>query len=337
MKEHTQKKMKALVAVLIISTVGIVSLSGCTTQNENTIKISGANALQPMMQVWADEYHKIHPEINIDVGGGGAGKGMTEALAGVVNIGMYSQEISQNNIDDGVFWVSVAADAVVATMNDQNPVKDILLTKGVTRQQLEDIFTHTYETRTIKTWGQLAGNASLSTERIWVFTRQDSCGAASMWALYLGNYLQDNFSSTADTAVIEDAPLLNEIKKNTYGIGYNNINTVYNMSSKLPYEGTLPIPLDLNENGIIDENESFYANNTEITTAIKNHVYPWPPARNLHLVTKDEFTGAAKNFVHWILTDGQQYISSSGYIQLSQEALAEQLQYLTSGTRPEIP
>jgi phosphate transport system substrate-binding protein len=337
MKEHTQKKMKALVAVVILSMVGIVSLSGCTTQQENVIKISGANALQPMMQVWADEYQKIHPEIIIDVGGGGAGKGMTEALAGVVDIGMYSQEITQDNIDDGVFWVSVAADAVVATMSDQNPVKDILLRKGVTKQQLEDIFTHTYETRTIKTWGQLAGNASLSNERIWVYTRQDSCGAAGMWALYLGNYKQDNFSSAADAAVIEDAPLLKAIKNDQNGIGYNNINTVYNMSSKIPYDGTLPIPLDLNENGIIDENESFYHNNTEIATAIKNHIYPWPPARNLHLVTKDNFTGAAKEFINWILTDGQQYVSISGYIPLSQEALAEQIQYLNSGTRPEIP
>jgi phosphate transport system substrate-binding protein len=336
MKEKTQKKMTALIAVLLISTGGILSLSGCTSQQTNVIKISGANALQPMMEVWAKEYQKLHPDIRIDVSGGGAGKGMTEAIAGVVDIGMYSKEISQNDIANGVFWVSVASDAVIATMNSQNPVKDMILTKGVTKAQLRDIFTNVYANRTIKTWGELVGDPNASTERIWVFTRQDSCGAAEMWAKYLGKYLQDNLTAAADAAQIEDAGVRTAVQGNINSIGYNNINTVYDMQTKLPYPGVLPIPLDLNENGILDANESFYQNSTSMVNAIKNHIYPWPPARNLHLVTKHNFTGIVKDFVNWILTDGQQYVETSGYLQLPQETLQQQIQYLNSGTRPEI-
>jgi phosphate transport system substrate-binding protein len=336
MKNQTQKKMTALIAVLLMSTVGIVSLSGCTSQQQNVIKISGANALQPMMEVWAKEYQKLHPDIRIDVSGGGAGKGMTEAIAGVVDIGMYSKEITQNDIVNGVFWVSVASDAVIATMNSQNPVKDMILAKGVTKAQLRDIFTNVYSNRNIKTWGQLVGDSNASTERIWVFTRQDSCGAAEMWAKYLGRYLQDNLTAAADAAQIEDAGVRTAVQGNVNSIGYNNINTVYDMQTKLPYSGILPVPLDLNENGILDANESFYQNSSSIINAIRNHIYPWPPARNLHLVTKHNFTGIVKDFINWILTDGQQYVESSGYLQLPQETLQQQIQYLNSGTRPEI-
>jgi phosphate transport system substrate-binding protein len=336
MKNQTQKKMTALISVLLMSTVGIVSLSGCTSQQQNVIKISGANALQPMMEVWAKEYQKLHPDIRIDVSGGGAGKGMTEAIAGVVDIGMYSKEITQNDIVNGVFWVSVASDAVIATMNSQNPVKDMILAKGVTKAQLRDIFTNVYSNRNIKTWGQLVGDSNASTERIWVFTRQDSCGAAEMWAKYLGRYLQDNLTAAADAAQIEDAGVRTAVQGNVNSIGYNNINTVYDMQTKLPYSGILPVPLDLNENGILDANESFYQNSSSIINAIRNHIYPWPPARNLHLVTKHNFTGIVKDFINWILTDGQQYVESSGYLQLPQETLQQQIQYLNSGTRPEI-
>ena len=42
-------------------------------KREKTIEVSGANALQPMMEVWAEEYQKIHPDIKINVNGGGAG------------------------------------------------------------------------------------------------------------------------------------------------------------------------------------------------------------------------------------------------------------------------
>jgi phosphate transport system substrate-binding protein len=334
--KNTHKKMKAVAAVFLISILGIVGLSGCTSTQQNVIKISGANALQPMMEVWAKEYEKIHPEIRIDVSGGGAGKGMTEALAGVVDIGMYSKDISKNDITNDVFWVSVASDAVVATMNSQNPLKNQILAKGVTKAELRDIFVNTYQNRAIKTWGQLVGEPNASTERIWVFTRQDSCGAAEMWAKYLGNYLQDNLTAVADAAQIEDVGVRTAVQGNIFAIGYNNINTVYDMQTKEPYPGVLPIPLDLNENGMIDANESFYQNSTTIINAIKNHIYPWPPARNLTLVTKHNFTGAARDFVEWILTDGQQYVSSSGYLQLPQQTLDEQIQYLNTGTRPEL-
>lgn len=336
MKRQSQKKPLVFAIAILLITTGSLILSGCTGQQSNIIKISGANALQPMMEVWAKEYQKLYPEIRIDVSGGGAGKGMTESLAGVVDIGMYSKEVTSNDIANGVFWVSVASDAVIATMNSQNPVKDLILTQGVTKAHLRDIFMSVYENRTIKTWGDLVGNPNASTQRIWVFTRQDSCGAAEMWAKYLGTYLQDNLTATADAAQIEDAGVRTAVQGNVNSIGYNNINTVYDIQTKLPYTGILPIPLDLNENGILDENESFYDNSTEIVNAIRNHIYPWPPARNLHLVTKNNFTGIVKDFVEWILIEGQQYVETSGYLKLPEQTLNLQIQYLNSGTRPEI-
>ena len=67
--------------------------------------------------------------------------GMTQALAGTVDIGMVSRDIRDSEIDQGAFWVSVAKDTVVATINANNPVKDIIYSQGVNRSQLEDIFT----------------------------------------------------------------------------------------------------------------------------------------------------------------------------------------------------
>ena len=58
-----------------------------------TIAVSGAFALYPMMTVWADEFQKLHPDVQFDVQGGGAGKGMTDTIAGAVDIGMISRSI----------------------------------------------------------------------------------------------------------------------------------------------------------------------------------------------------------------------------------------------------
>ncbi len=327
-------------AVLFITLILMVAaFSGCTTQQKNTIKIEGAFALTPMMEKWVSEYRKIHPEINIDINANGAGAGMADAIKKLCDIGMVSREIHQSEIDQGVFWVSVVKDAVVATINANNPVIDTILSKGITRQQFKDIFI----TGTIKTWGQLVGDENI-TQNIIVYTRSDSCGAAETWAAYLGNYKQNDLGSQVDldriSAVNGDNTLAATIQREQYGIGFNNIAYVYTKAlqngSKVPADGMLPVPIDLNENGTLDEYEQVYADRTSIVAAITNNIYPSPPARPLHLVTSHNFTGIVKDFVQWILVEGQQYVLDTGYVPLSDSTIATQLQYLESGTRPEI-
>jgi len=340
MKKKDTKNITPIFVLLITIIFFIAALPGCTTQQKNTIKIEGAFALTPMMEKWASEYKKIHPEITIDINANGAGAGMADALNKLCDIGMVSREIHQSEIDQGAFWVSVVKDAVVATINAKNPVIDTILSTGLTRQQFKDIFV----TGTIKTWGQLIGDERI-TQNIIVYTRSDSCGAAETWAQYLGDYKQNDLGSQVDldriSAVNGDNTLAATIQREQYGIGFNNIAFVYTKAladgTVVPADGILPVPIDLNENGTLDDDERVYANRTSIVTAINNNIYPSPPARPLHLVTTKNFTGIVKDFVHWILIDGQQYVLDTGYVPLSDSIIATQLQYLESGTRPEIP
>ena len=64
------------------------------------ISLSGAFALYPMVVKWAEEFKKIHPNVRIDISGGGAGKGMTDALAKVVDLGMVSRDVHDVELKD---------------------------------------------------------------------------------------------------------------------------------------------------------------------------------------------------------------------------------------------
>lgn len=339
MKQKETKHVMPIAVLLITIIFMMAAFSGCTTQQKNTIKIEGAFALTPMMEKWVSEYKKIHPEINIDINANGAGAGMADALKKLCDIGMVSREVHQSEIDQGAFWVSVVKDAVVATINANNPVINTILSTGLTRQQFKDI----YITGTIKTWGQIVGDENI-TQNIIVYTRSDSCGAAETWAAYLGSYKQNDLGSQVDldriSAVNGDNTLAATIQREQYGIGFNNIAYVYTKAlpdgTTVPADGILPIPIDLNENGTLDDYEQVYTDRTSIVAAINNDVYPSPPARPLHLVTSQNFTGIVKDFVHWILVEGQQYVLETGYVPLSDATIAAQLQYLESGTRPEI-
>src|SRR5690242_9753046 len=75
--------------------------SNSTDTLSGTITVSGAFALYPLMTVWGDEFHQLHPNVEFDISGGGAGKGMTDTLSGAVDIGMVSRKVKPEEESQG--------------------------------------------------------------------------------------------------------------------------------------------------------------------------------------------------------------------------------------------
>jgi len=313
-KRHFSPSSLAIVALLCLF------LGGC--RSERTLTISGAWALYPMVVRWGEEFQALHPDVQFDISAGGAGKGMADVLGGAVDIGMVSREIYPEELDQGAWWVAVTMDAVVPTMNGDNPHLAQVQAQGLTRETLEAIWTGK-----VKTWGEVIGDPSV-TDEIHVYTRSDACGAAATWAAYLGDYKQEDLQGVA---VYGDPGLATAVSDDPLGIGYNNLNFAYDADTGRPVAKIQIVPIDHNENGQVDEDESFCATKTDLTAAIADGRYPAPPARDLYLVTLGAPDGLAKAFIEWTLTDGQAFVDEVGYIQLSQGQLQAQLEELQAG------
>lgn len=290
--------------------------SGSDEQLKGIIGVSGAFALYPMMTVWAEEFSKLHPEVQFDIQGGGAGKGMTDALSGAVDIGMVSRGIKEEEISQGAYWVSVTKDAVFPIISAENPVKDVLISRGISQEEFRKIFI----TGEIKTWGELAGQPEI-TDEINVYTRTDSAGAAEMWAKFAGGKVQDDIKGIG---VNGEPALVDTVIKDPLGIGYSNLNSVFDLGTGEIITGMIIPPIDLNGNGQADEDE-YLQNKTDAVSAVSSGKYPSPPARFENLVTKGKPTGLVKIFIEWILTDGQKYLDQAGYIKLTDQQQQESL------------
>jgi phosphate transport system substrate-binding protein len=318
------RTLPSLIGFLIILSI-IITSCGSASQanlddngNAGTITISGAWALYPMMIRWQEEYQNANPNISFDISAGGAGKGMADALAGAVDIGMVSRQIFPEEVAKGAFWVSVTKDAVFPTINQENPVWEELVQKGVTQDDLMKIFV----SGEITTWGQLVGRTEIA-EPIHVFTRSDACGAGATWAEYLGVVQED----LQGVGVYGDPGLLDAVIKDPLGIGYNNLNYIFDMVTGEPLPGARVIPIDTNENQEIDDDEIYDTKALAINGVVSGK-YPSPPARNLNLVMQGKPSGLVKSFITWILTDGQQFVDETGYVALPQDLLDQQLEKL---------
>lgn len=311
--------MKQITSLFLVLLVITCSLSNVKTyaqakpELKGNITISGAFALYPLTVKWAEEFKKIHPGVKFDISAGGAGKGMTDALSKMVDIGLVSRAINPEEVKKGAYAIAVTKDAVVPTVSANNPVLKDILANGLDREAAVNIFI----TGKAKTWGQALGIKSAVPIRI--YTRSDACGAGETWAQYLGKKQEDLLG----VGVFGDPGLAQAVTKDPSGIAYNNIGYAYDAKTKKLNPGIKVIPLDVNNNGKIDPDENFYDTMDNLVNAIASGKYPSPPARDLYFVTSGKpMKKELVEFIKWTLTDGQKYVFESGYINLPKEKLA---------------
>jgi phosphate transport system substrate-binding protein len=320
--------MKKIISIICVCSL-IFILVGAAKHQKNakaeaalsgTISLSGAWALYPMGVRWADEFKKLHPDVKFDVSAGGAGKGLSDAVAGIVDIGMVSREVTPAELEKGAFPIAVTKDAVVPTMNGDNPFQDVILKKGIPQTAFVKMWIGNKENNVA--WKTILPEISDAKATVGVYTRSDSCGAAETWAKYLGKKQED----LTGVGVYGDPGLAEAVRKDMLGVGFNNVNYAYDANSKREIKGLKVIPIDVNNNGVLDENEKMYATRDELTKAIADGRYPAPPARDLYFVTKGKPTSAlVKKFIDWALTAGQKYVPEAGYINLTDAHLKEEL------------
>jgi len=315
-------KQRVFLSTLMVA--GAIAIFSSFKKNETataaddlkgTINISGAFALYPITVKWAQEFKKIHPNVTFNISAGGAGKGITDALSGLVDIGLASRDISPEEVKKGAYTIYVTKDAVVPTFNTANPDAAALLAKGVKRDQFLNIFVN----GNIKNWKQLAGSVSVP---IHIYTRSDAAGAAETWSKYFGKKQEDLLG----VGVYGDPGLAQAVKKDVTAIGYNNLAYLYDLKTRKQVDGVHALPIDVNGNGKIDADENFYDTIDHLTEAIADGRYPAPPARNLGFLFKGKPTKPELvAFVKYVLTEGQKFVDENGYIVLSKQKLADEL------------
>ncbi len=305
----------------LFTVITAILISGCASQKrkENTITLSGAFAIYPLVVKWAEEYKKANPEVRFNISGGGAGKGMADALAGAVDLGMFSREISDEEKARGVWWTGLTIDAVIPTISSQNPYLAEIKQQGLSRADFKAIFIE----KKVDNWSDILNIQEKAA--ITIYTRSDACGAAETWAKYLEGHQED----LAGIGIYSDPGMADAVAKDKFGLGFNNTAFAYDINTGRKRPGMEIIPIDLNNNGTIEPEEDFYETFEKVLRAVDNGIYPSPPARELYFVAKEKpQKKAVSDFIRWCLTEGQQYVKEAGYVPITDEKIQLYLQAL---------
>jgi len=135
--------MVVLFVVVVLCLAGLFFAGGFT--KTPSLRIKGSTTIQPMMDVFSEEYEKTSGVI-IDIMGGGSGVGINSVMNGLADIGMSSRELKPGE-GDGLVRIPIAIDIIVIIVNS-----DVSGVENLTQTDIIGIFSGN-----ITNWSELGG------------------------------------------------------------------------------------------------------------------------------------------------------------------------------------
>ena len=186
------KYIIGIIVVLIIIVGAYLVFAG---ENNSKITIVGSTSVQPVAQSLATAYMKEHPNVKIEVQGGGTAVGLKSVSDGTAQIGMASEQLASNQTQ-GLNNYTLGQDGIVAIVNNNNTVT------GLTSAQVKGIFTGN-----TTNWSQVGGSSG----KIDVIVREVGSGTRVAFqsllldnASYVGSAIVQTSTGAVQQAVSQD-------------------------------------------------------------------------------------------------------------------------------------
>jgi phosphate transport system substrate-binding protein len=275
---------------------------GCGDQNSTTggaggskggsIQVKGSDTMVNLAQMWAEDYMKDNPQVNIAVTGGGSGTGITAIINGTTDIANSSREMKQKEKDDAkakgieVVENKVALDGIAVVVNKDNKVSELSV------DQLADIFSGK-----ITDWKDVGGDPG----QIVILSRESNSGTHVFFKEHILNKgKSDGKVEYASSALLlpSSQAIVDEVKQNPKGIGYVGLGYV---ESNIK---ALKVKKDAASTGV-----------TPTAASVQDGSYP--VSRPLYMYTKSGASQTVQDYLTWITgPEGQKVVEQLEFVPL---------------------
>ena len=100
---------------------------GEETALSGTVNTDGSTSMADVMAAFKETFEDLYPDVTINYSGTGSGSGITNALAGTVDIGLSSRALTDEEKAEGAVENIVALDGVAIVVNPENTVTDLTI------------------------------------------------------------------------------------------------------------------------------------------------------------------------------------------------------------------
>ncbi len=321
-------KKTLLVSLLLFFVGSLHAQSGQVLLNA-----AGATFPYPIYSKWFDEYHKLHPNIQINYASVGSGAGIRQVLAGTVDFGASDGPMSDEQLAQAKMKILHFPTVLGAAVPSYN-IPGVNAELNFTPQALAGIYLGT-----ITKWNDPAitsanPGVNLPGNDILVVHRSDGSGTTYIWTDYLSkvsdawkNKVGRNTSVNWPTGLggKGNEGVTGLIQQTPNSIGY--VELIYALQNHLPYgkvknaAGTF-VKADLAgvsaaAAGAAKDMPADFR--VSITNAPGKTAYPISSFTWLLIPTQIQDATkreVIKGFLHWMMTDGQNFAEGLSYARL---------------------
>lgn len=190
---------------------GVAAVLAATSAEASNITIKGSDTMVILSQRLAETYMKSHPEVTIQVTGGGSGTGIAALINKTTNLANSSRPIKSeeatkaraNGVDPGEY--KIALDALAVVVNKANGVKELSLPQlnGIYRGDITD-------------WSEVGGAPG----KIIRYCRESNSGTY----VFIKEHVLENGDYAADCQTMPGTSAVAEaVSRDPHGIGYGGV------------------------------------------------------------------------------------------------------------------
>ena len=230
-------KTKTLLAAMGFATSAMISVTASAVQVvdagvpayqkvngiSGNLSSVGSDTLANLMTLWAEEFNREYPNVNIQIQAAGSSTAPPALTEGTSNIGPMSREMKDDELvafEDKYGYkptaIPVAIDALAVMVNKDNPVK------GLSLPQVDAIFSSTRKcghATEIDNWGD-AGVAAWAAKSIQLYGRNSVSGTYGYFkehALCKGDFKSNVNEQPGSASVVQS------VTSSANGIGYSGM------------------------------------------------------------------------------------------------------------------
>jgi len=335
-------KKTLLVVWLMMLPIALTAVIAAAQGGTVLLNAAGATFPYPIYSKWFDVYHTAHSNVQINYQSIGSGGGIRQLQAGTVDFGASDGPMTDDQLAQSKFKIlhfPTVLGAVVPTYNIAGGAAEL----NFTQKALAGIYLGTITKWNDPEIAKVNPGVSLPSADIVVVHRSDGSGTSYIWTDFLAKVSDDWKNKVGKAATSVNWPVGlggkgNEgvtglVKQTPNSIGY--IELIYAVQNNIPYGKVQNaagkfVKADLT--GVTAAAAADAKNipddfRVSITNAAGPKVYPissftWLliPAQIQDAAKRE----AIKDFLKWMLSDGQKFNEGLSYAQLPKEVIARE-------------
>jgi len=336
--------LRALPVTACLWAVGLasaVALMAAPAPPPELVNGAGATFPYPIYSKWFDEYHKLHPDIQINYQSIGSGGGIRQVLAGTVDFGATDGPMTDEQLGQAktkILHFPTVLGAVVPTYNIPGVSGELKFTP----EALAGIFLGKVTKWNAQELTSANPGMNLPGEDIVVVHRSDGSGTTYVWTDYLSKVSEEWKTKVGKNTSVNwpvglggkgNEGVAGLVKQTPNSIGY--VELIYSLQNNMPsgpvrnssgnfVKADLASTTAAAAGAAKDMPNDF---RVSITNAPGKNAYPI--ASFTWLLVPAKIDDAAKrkvivDFLHWMLKDGQKHAEPLAYAPLPKEVVAKE-------------